>query len=107
MSQHARDLVEFCHTLQTVPFLYDLLELLCESQKREHFDVTLGFSFAKNWSFFPVFILLLFSKTFLKTKCKCEFPDYSSCGLIVSKLNQSVHALLIRTIKHLLSFNKH
>ena len=50
--------------------------------------------------FFPVFILLLFCQSFsAKTKCKCEFPDYSSCGLIMSKLNQSVHAFLIHTVK--------
>ena len=59
----------------------------------------LGFSFAKKCLFFPVFILLLFSQSFsTKTKCQFEFPDYSSCGLITSKLNQSVHAFLIRTV---------
>ena len=50
--------------------------------------------------FFPVFILLLFSQNFsAKRKCKFEFPDYYSCGLIISKLlNQSVHAFFIRTV---------
>ena len=74
---------------------------LCESEKREHFDLSLDFPLPKIGLFFPVFILLLFSQSFsAKTKCKFEFPDYSSCGLNMSKLNQSVRAFLIRTVKN-------
>ena len=29
-----------------------MIVLLCESEKHERFDLTLGFSFAKNWSIF-------------------------------------------------------
>ena len=46
-----------------------------------------------------VYTLLLFSQSFsAKTKCKLEFPDYSSWSLIISKLNKSVHAFFIRTV---------
>ena len=38
--------------------------LLSESEKREHFDLSLRQSFAKNWTIFAVFILLLFSESF-------------------------------------------
>ena len=73
----------------------NIYALLCESEKREHFNLTLGLnSFAKNWYIFScIQVLLQFSQSFsAKTKCKVEFPDYSSCGLIMSKLNQSVYA---------------
>ena len=67
----------------------DASELLCESY----------FPLPKIGIFSPVFILYLLSQAFsAKTKCKFEFPDYSSCGLIMSKLNQSVHAFLIRAV---------
>ena len=78
-----------------------LEELLCESEKREHIDLQAWiFLYHKCVYFFPVFILLLISHSFsAKTKCKFEFPDYFSCGLIMAKLNQSVHAsFFIRTI---------
>ena len=72
---------------------------LCKSENRQPFDLSLDFPSPKVCLFFPVFILLLFSQSFsAKTKCKFEFPDYSSCGLIMSKLNQSVHSLLICTV---------
>ena len=35
---------------------FDFTDLLCESEKREHFDLTLGVFFAKNWSFFPLYL---------------------------------------------------
>ena len=83
--------------------LFGKMKLLCKSEKREHFGLS-----AKTWSIFPpVFILLLFfpQSFFAKTKCKFEFPDYSSCSLITSKLNQSVRAFFIHTVRWW-SFNK-
>ena len=45
--------------------------LLCEPEKREHFNLNLIVLCQKLVYFFPVFILLLFSKSFsAKTKCK-------------------------------------
>ena len=78
---------------------------LCESEKLEHLDLSLDFPLP----IFSCIMLLLLSQSFsAKTKCKCEFPDYSSCGLVMSKLNnnnniiiivnQSVHAFMIRTV---------
>ena len=62
--------------------------------------LTLGFSFAKKLvNFFSCIYFIGFSRSFsAKTKCKFEFPDYSSCGLIMSKLNQSAYAFSIRTL---------
>ena len=75
-----------------------LLVLLCESEKREHFETTLGFSFQNLVFFACIYFIVIFGKLFCK-KCKFEFSDYSTCGLIMSKLNHSVHAFLIRTVK--------
>ena len=42
------------------------------------------------WAGYDSFLGLLFLQSFsAKTKCKFEFPDYSSCGLIMSKLNKT------------------
>ena len=41
--------------------------LLCESEKREYFDLMLGFSFAKNWSIFFLYLFYwYFRKAFLQ-----------------------------------------
>ena len=95
------------HILQpfaTFTMIYDKrFALTVRIRKSWTLGFKLGFSFAKIGLFFPVFILLLFSQSFsAKTKCKFEFPDYSSCGLIMSKLNQSVHAFLIHTVKFII-----
>ena len=46
-------------------------QLLCESEKREHLDLTLGFSFAKHWSICScIYFIAIFAKLFCKTKCK-------------------------------------
>ena len=52
--------------------------MLCESEKHEHFDLSLDFTLLKiglTDYYFTVFILLLFSYSLsAKTKCKFEFP---------------------------------
>ena len=58
----------------------------------------LGFSLPK---VSLVFLLYLFSQK--QSVNLIEFLDYS-CGLITSKLNQSVHAFLIRTVSVFLDF---
>ena len=61
----------------------------------------LRFSFAKNWSIFFLFL----SSFSAKTVRIFEFPDYSFCGLIMSKLNDSVHTFFIRTVNRLRVFH--
>ena len=52
-----------------------------------------------DYFFLYLFLIIAVSQSFSgKTKCKFKFPDYFSCGLIMSKLDQSVHAFLIRTV---------
>ena len=43
--------------------------LLCESEKREHFDLTLGLSFAKKWPICTcIYFIAIFAKFFFKNK---------------------------------------
>ena len=54
---------------------------LCESEKREHFDLSLDFLLPKCGIFCSCIYFI--------AKCKFEFPaDYSSCSLITSKCSR-------------------
>ena len=61
-------------------------ELLCESEKREHFDLTLEFYFAKNWSIcYCIYFIAIFTKIILIAVWSCQ------------SYIKSVYAFLIRT----------
>ena len=68
--------------MYTIPFLWKRIQdLLCESEKREHFDLSLDLFYCY---FRKAFLQNSRAISVAEAQKKIEFPDYSFCGLIMS-----------------------